>query len=83
VPEKRVQDVLGREQTVYATKPVEGTPNPDRYVLEDGSVVEVQTVVFGFDRVENVFSGNNPVYIVRSSTVLQVVSAPSELKRPK
>lgn len=55
--------------------------NFNEYLVDDGTVVRVKTVVTEILRIEGLFDGDgNPVYRVNSSQVL-AVSAPEELRR--
>jgi hypothetical protein len=80
---KKTIPLLGREVEV-ADVPISKSTEPwSEYVLEDGSVVRFKSVATSILRVEGQYNPADglPVYLVLSSPVVNVVSAPDNLRQ--
>jgi len=61
---------------------VDSKESPSKYTLDDGSVLAIRQVVQEVWRVEGEYDQeNNPLYVVKTATIMNVIADP-ELKRP-
>jgi hypothetical protein len=84
MPEVRKRiPLLGREVEV-ADVPIAKSAEPwGQYELEDGSVVRFKSVATSILRIEGQHNPNDglPMYLVLSTPVVQVISAPENLRK--
>lgn len=85
MPPTRRKIPVGRAGELKEAELIEirqGNEHWNDYLLDDGSVVKMKTVVSQVWRLVGEYDGEgNPVYIVRSSNVL-TVTAPDNLRQP-
>ena len=79
---RKIKIHFGGQQVDAET--VEATQSSERwneYLLEDGTVLKLKTVLTNVYRVEGQYDAEgNPVYVVQSTNVISAV-APQELRR--
>lgn len=81
--EKRVIDFNGEQKTVTVVSADSSQEYWNQYLLSDGTVLKLKTVVKDVVRVDGEYDGNgNPIYAVNSVNVL-ASSCPENLKGGK
>lgn len=75
--------LLGREVDVTEVPILDRQEKPAEYHLEDGSIIRFGTIATAVYRVDGQFDmEGNPVYFIKNGTVVTVIQAGPNTKRP-
>jgi hypothetical protein len=73
---------MGREVDGAEVSVEESQEKFNQYVLEDGTVLKLKTVLVSIVRIDGQYdSDGNPAYVVKTAPVVGIVSAPETLRR--